>query len=467
VTERRGNRRPDDAVPAGPEVAEVRADAADPETRLEISKRAIEQLELERDRLERLLLRLPSLLAELDPERLTTGVVDAARELTGARFGVVLPAASERATVRFVGLTREDFAEPPAVGRAPVLAGALVTGQTLRVDDVAAWAQSEETARSYGILADGRLVRSWLATPVRSRDGGVLGVVYLGHHRAHAFDARHERLVEGLCSQLGASLEHCTLFAERSRVATALSESLLPPLLPPIPGVHAAARYRPSGGKGSGADITGRGNLVGGDFYDLFEISGGCFGLVLGDVSGVGPEAAALTGVARYTVRAVAAPDEAPHGVLTRLNESLLRLGSERFLTAVYATLEPKVDGAVPVVVCSGGHPPGLVLRDDESVEVLDQAPGMLLGVFPTVELSDQPVLLRPGDALVFVTDGVLEARDDHGEEFGMDRLAQLLSTCTGRSAAGIARRIERSVLDHRGDRADDDMAIVVLRASM
>ncbi|HTC82658.1 MAG TPA: GAF domain-containing SpoIIE family protein phosphatase [Acidimicrobiia bacterium] len=434
---------------------------ADPEARLEISRRAIEQLEVERDRLERLLLRLPSLLAELDPERLTVGVVDAARELTGARFGLFLPAGSERATVSFVGLTRDDFAVPPAVGRAPVLAGALVTGQTLRVDDVALWAKGEEAARSYGILGDGRLVRSWLAAPVPGRDGAILGVVYLGHHRAHAFDARHERLVDGLSAQLGVALEHCTLFAERSRVAHALSESLLPPLLPPIPGVHAAARYRPSG-----ADATGRGNLVGGDFYDLFEMAGGHFGLVLGDVSGVGPEAAALTGVARYTVRAVAAPDEAPCGVLTRLNEALLRLGSERFLTAVYATLAPKADGVVPVVLCSGGHPPGLVLRDDESVEILDRANGTLLGVFPSVDLTDQPVLLRPGDALVLVTDGVLEARDDNGEEFGCERLAALLSTCTGRSAAGIARRIERSVLDHRGERADDDMAIVVLRAS-
>ena len=192
----------------------------------------------------------------------------------------------------------------------------------------------------------------------------------------------------------------------------------------------------------------------------------GGFGLVLGDVSGVGPEAAALTGVARYTVRAVAAPEEAPCGVLARLNEALLRLGSERFLTAVYATLEPKGD-VVSVVICSGGHPPGLILRDDESVEVLDQATGMLLGVFPDPELSDQPVLLRAGDALVFVTDGVLEARDDQGVEYGVDRLAQLLSTCTGRSAAGIARRIERSVLDHRGERADDDLAVVVLRASV
>jgi serine phosphatase RsbU (regulator of sigma subunit)/putative methionine-R-sulfoxide reductase with GAF domain len=440
---------------------------ADPDARLEMARRAIEQLEEERDRLEALLLRLPSLLAELDPDRLTVSVVEAARELTNARFGLFLPAGSERATVSFVGLTREDFAEPPAVGRAPVLAAALLSGQTIRVDDVTTWTQGGDNARSYGILADGRLVRSWLAVPVRSRgDDTVLGVVYLGHHRAHAFDARHERLVDGLCFQLAGALDHCALFAERSRVATALSESLLPPLLPAIPGVDAAARYRPSGGARTG-EAGGRGNLVGGDFYDLFEIRSGRFGLVLGDVSGVGPEAAALTGVARYTVRAVAGPGDAPCGVLARLNEALLRLGSERFLTAVYATFDAKSGDGVPIVLCSGGHPPGLVLRDDESVECLDRHTGTLLGVFPTVDLSDQEVVLRPGDALVLVTDGVLEARDDDGHEFGVERLEVLLATCAGRSAEGIARRIERSVLDHRGERADDDMAIVVVRASI
>jgi hypothetical protein len=427
-----------------------------------MTRRAVEQLQAERDRLERLLLRLPALLAELDPERLSIGVVDAARELTGARFGLFLAAGSERATVSFVGLTREDFAAPPAVGRAPVLAGAMLSGASLRVDDVGVWAQGEDAARQYGVLADGRLVRSWLAAPVRGRGRAILGVVYLGHHRAHAFDARHERLVDGLCSQLGGALEHCALFAERSRVANALSESLLPPLLPAIAGVDAAARYRPSG-----TDTGDRTNLVGGDFYDLFEIHDGCFGLLLGDVSGVGPEAAALTGVARYTVRAVAEAEGKPCSVLTRLNEALLRLGSERFLTAVYATLEPKADGVVPVALCSGGHPPAVVLRDDESVEILDRAAGMLLGVFPTVELSDDDIVLQPGDALVLVTDGVLEARDDDGREFGYQRLGELLATCGGRSAEGIARRIERSVLDHRGDRADDDLAIVVLRAAV
>ena len=291
--------------------------------------------------------------------------------------------------------------------------------------------------------------------------------MYFGHHRSHAFDARHERLVAGLCSQLGGALEHCALFAERSRVATALSESLLPPLLPTIPGLDAAARYRPSGGTHSGAEPGGRGNVVGGDFYDLFEVGDGRFGLVLGDVSGVGPEAAALTGVARYTIRAVAEPGEAPCTVLTKLNEALLRLARNGSSPPSTPRFEPKADGVVPVVVCSGGHPPGLVLRDDESVECLDRANGTLLGVFPTVDLSDQRVELRPGDALVFVTDGVLEARDDDGQEFGLERLEALLATCAGRSAEGIARRIERSVLDHRGERADDDMAIVVLRASV
>jgi serine phosphatase RsbU (regulator of sigma subunit) len=440
----------------------VTDEAAAAEPALEISRRAIEQLQSERDRLEGLLLRLPSLLAELDPERLSVGVVEAARELTGARFGLFLAAGSERATLSFVGLTRDDFAAPPAVGRAPVLAGALLTGESLRVDDVAIWAKGEEAARSYGVLADGRVVRSWLAAPVRGRGDTILGVVYLGHHRPHAFDARHERLVAGLCSQLGSALDHCALFAERSRVASALSESLLPPLLPPVPGLDAAARYRPSG-----AGAHGRGNLVGGDFYDLFEITQGRFGLLLGDVSGVGPEAAALTGVARYTVRAVAEAEAAPAAVLTRLNEALLRLGSDRFLTAIYATLEPKDDGLVPVTISSGGHPPALVLRDDETIEVLDDAAGMLLGVFSSVELTDGHADLNPGDALVLVTDGVLEARDDGGDEFGLGRLTDLLTTCAGRSAEGIARRIERSVLDHRGDRADDDIAVVVLRASV
>ncbi len=420
------------------------------------ARRVIEQLEAERERLEGLLLRLPTLVAELDPDRLAEGITDAARELAGARFGLYLPSTNERATLTFVGCSREDFAEAPAIGRAPVLAAALESDRALCIDDVTSRVRGEDAARAYGVLADGRLVRSWLAVPVHGRVGNRLGTVFLGHHRAHAFPARQQELVEGLCSQLGVALEHASLFEERSRVATALQKTLLPPLLPEIPGVDIAARYR----------ATGAGNLVGGDFYDVFETESGNWAVVLGDVSGFGPEAAALTGLARYTLRALTAMADHPSEVLVALNEAMLRqAAAERFLTAVFACLAPK-RGLLEVTLASGGHPPALVLRDDESVEVLDGSPGTLLGVFPDVRLTDQPLTLFPGDALVLYTDGVIEARSENGEEFGLERLEQLLTTCAGRSAAGIARRIERAVLEHRGERTDDDVAIMVLRAA-
>ncbi|MDQ3945662.1 MAG: SpoIIE family protein phosphatase [Actinomycetota bacterium] len=427
----------------------------DLDARLEMSRRALEQLEAERERLEGLLLRLPSLLAELDPDRLAEGVAEAARQLVGARFALFLPAGRERATLTFAGLTRNDFAEVPAVGRAPVLAGVLWAEHAVRIDDVATWAQGEEAARVYGVLADGRLVRSWLAVPVLGRTGRVLAALYLGHHRAHAFTPRHEELVEGLAHQLGVALEHAALFSERTRVAAALQETLLPPLLPDIPGADMAARYR----------ATGAGNLVGGDFYDIFEVMPGTWGLVLGDVAGFGPEAAALTGVARYTVRAIASAVQGPADVLAELNDAVLRqASSDRFLTAIFASIEPQPDH-LAVTLAIGGHPPPLVLRDDESLEWVDDSSGVLLGVFPEVALVNQRLVLHPGDAVVLYTDGVIEARNETGEEFGLERLSELLATCGGRSAEGIARRIERSVLDHRGERTEDDVAIVVLRA--
>jgi GAF domain-containing protein len=180
-----------------------------PEHRLEMQRRAIEKLEGERDRLERLLLRLPSLMGELDVGKLVRGVVEAAVELAGARFGA-FAAADDEEPVVFVGASgpAPAFTETPALRAAPLLAGALWSGEAVLVDDVTSWASRDHGARAYGVFADGRLVRSWLAVPVRGRGGAVLGAVYLGHHRAHAFSARQHELVGGLCSQLGVAMEN-------------------------------------------------------------------------------------------------------------------------------------------------------------------------------------------------------------------------------------------------------------------
>ncbi|MGH9278286.1 MAG: PP2C family protein-serine/threonine phosphatase [Acidimicrobiales bacterium] len=263
-----------------------------------------------------------------------------------------------------------------------------------------------------------------------------------------------------LCDQLGVMLDNAELFAERSRVALALQRTLLPPLLPEIPAVDLAAAYRPA----VSASGVGGSSLVGGDFYDVFELGEGSWGLVVGDVRGIGPEAASLTGLARYTVRAVAPEVVSPAEVLGRLNEAMRQVEpNERFCTAVYTLVTPQ-PGGVDVTLASAGHPPALLLRDDESVEELP-ASGLMLGVFADARFVDQRVRLEPGDAMVLYTDGAIEARDSGGGQFGSDRLARVLSTCAGRSAGGIARRLELAVLDHRGDRSADDLAIVVVRA--
>ena len=420
---------------------------------LRTAKAAVDDLLDQRRRLLDLVVRLPALLSEQDTVRLVAGVTQACRELTGAWFGLYVPTEAEAEPI-LTGIEWDDFTERPDVGNAPLLAGPRIHGQPHSVADVAAWARDDRLSRAYGTLADGRLVRSWVIAPVPTGAGGLAGVLYLGHPRPHAFGAEAESVAAGLCTHLGAAIAHAEVAAERDRVASALEATLLPPVLPRIAGVDLAARYSAAGR-----------NDVGGDFYDAFSLGKDQWAVVLGDVSGSGPDAAALTGIARYSIRAIAPDLPSPAAVLGRLNEALLRQAADdRFLTAVLVCLRP-VPGCVQLQLACGGHPPALILRDDESVTVLDQAPGLILGTLDGSDFVDVDVTLRPGDALVLYTDGVTEARNAAGEQFGQDRLVALLATCAGRSAAGIARRIELATMAH-SPTMSDDLAVVVLRAT-
>ena len=420
-----------------------------------LSAPLVDRLAADRDRLEKLLLRLPAIHAEVEGERVVSQLAEAARELMAADFSIFVGVTGEsplHVLVRGPGVAFEDV---PAPSLAPLLAASFTGGPALRVDDTTRWALSEDATRPYGSLRGGQVVRSYLAASVTSRTGGVLGALFLGHHQARVFDDRDERLLDALAAHLAVALEKAELLAERAQVATVLQETLLPPLLPAVPHVDSGARYRP----------TGSGNLVGGDFYDFFATGENEWGVVMGDVSGVGPEAAALTGIARYTIRAVAA-DEGPTGVLRALNDALnnQRTG-DRFCTAVYLRLVPGAAG-VDVTLANAGHPPALILRDDGRVEPVSGETGMLLGLFPDASIVDQPVRLHPGDAIVLYTDGVIEARNpDTGEFFGQERLESLLSQCAGRTADGIARRLELAVIDHQSGQTLDDVAILVVRS--
>jgi serine phosphatase RsbU (regulator of sigma subunit) len=162
-------------------------------------------------------------------------------------------------------------------------------------------------------------------------------------------------------------------------------------------------------------------------------------------------------------VRALSAAGVSPTETITKLNETLRRFSMpERFCTLFYAHLRPSETSLV-VDAVSAGHPPALVVRDDERVDACG-ARGLALGLFDEIPLRGDQLVLGPGDALVVYTDGIIESRDGAGRPFGEDSLAALLATSTGRSAAAIARRIELAALDHQAHVDGDDMAVVVVR---
>ena len=205
----------------------------------------------------------------------------------------------------------------------------------------------------------------------------------------------------------------------------------------------------------------GEGTTVGGDLYDLFPVEDE-WALVVGDVCGKGAEAAALTGMVRYTLRAESVHHSSPCEVLRLLNDAILRqLGDGRFCTVLHGRVTVG-DGRARLVLASAGHPPPLVLRAGGRVETVP-AGGPLLGVVPAVVHPDVIVTLGPGDALVCFTDGVTEGRGPDGM-FGDERLAELLRESAGLDAGAIVDRIVDVAVEYQGGRSQDDLAVLALR---
>jgi PAS domain S-box-containing protein len=233
-----------------------------------------------------------------------------------------------------------------------------------------------------------------------------------------------------------------------AHVARTLQASLLPPSLPEVPGIDLASVYR----------AAGEGNEVGGDFYDVFELADGRWALTLGDVCGKGPEAAVLTALARYTLRAAAMRSGSPGAVLHVLNEALQRQHPESFCTVACLVLDPERHR---VTVASGGHPDALLLDERGNVTELE-ARGPLLGPLPEWRGVERTLDLSVGDVLVLYSDGVTEARRER-EFFGEERLHDALRGAVGLDAAGVVARLETAVLDFAGT-LSDDLAILAAR---
>ena len=240
---------------------------------------------------------------------------------------------------------------------------------------------------------------------------------------------------------------------DKAAANRALQRSLLPPNEPEVPGIDYGVIYEPAG----------EANEVGGDFYDLFPISDGAYGFAIGDVCGTGPNAAAVTGLARHALRLLAREGLSGPAVLQGRNSAIHDEGARsRFLTLLYGELRPREDGSAELKVVCAGHPLPLRLRQDGTVEPAAE-PQPLLGVLEDLELYEQTVTLDPGDVLLCVTDGVTERREG-SRMLGDDGLAEVLTTCTGLTAGAVAARIMRAVERFASDAPSDDMAILAMR---
>jgi serine phosphatase RsbU (regulator of sigma subunit) len=306
------------------------------------------------------------------------------------------------------------------------------------------------TATSPPLLGEGepRPARLSASLTRRGKDLGVLEVV---DANGREFTPRDEAILTQLAQLTSVAISNAQLYERDRTIARTLQRSLRPGGLPPVPGLSAAVRFRPAG----------EGIELGGDFYDLFAAGDGAWTALIGDVQGKGPDAAAVTALARHTMRAAAAYESRPSGVLALLHRALRdQTGDEgRFCTVCYAHLRVGRDRVGLELAC-GGHPLPLVVHPDGRVTPVGRL-GTLLGSDIEPLLTDVAVTLGPGEVLVLYTDGVTEVRRRRQEVFGHRELVALLGTCAGLPPDAVADRVEAAVVTASEGRLRDDMAIL------
>jgi sigma-B regulation protein RsbU (phosphoserine phosphatase) len=324
---------------------------------------------------------------------------------------------------------------------------------------------------------------SGIALELRAADGSRLPVLVTSQVktgsdgqplliRTTVFDARDRRAYENEllrarkeaekaraeAEQARAEAEHARQAAEGEharlrQVMAILQKSLLPPELPQIPGMQAAAYYH-----------TASADQLGGDFYDLFPLNQGQWGFFLGDVCGKGPQAAAVTSLTRYTLRTAFQHTTDPATALDTLNTALYEryTGTDpRYCTTIAGIITPHGD-SLHVTLASGGHPPALLLRADRTTAFLPTPGGLLVGIMPHPHFTTATTTLNPGDTILLYTDGLTEARTADGPRYSEDHLHAFARTLAPADARQTITALTR-LLESFGTGLDDDTALLAL----
>jgi serine phosphatase RsbU (regulator of sigma subunit)/HAMP domain-containing protein len=365
---------------------------------------------------------------------------------------VVVALRADAGTVWFVDGRSGDLLETPvgdpASGGAAVrrlapgqgVAGRVaVAARSMTVADPAQLAAIDPDLAREGALAT-------MAVALRA-GGKVIGVVQVSSRGHREFTSHDVRLLEAFADRVALAVDNAKAFGHQLELAEIIQRSLLPPAHVRLPGVTVAGRYLAS-------------HEVGGDFYAVLPLRDHRVGLAVADVTGKGIPAATLSARARYLLEAFAGEGREPDAVLARLNRVLALDGESKYMSLFYGVLDP---GCGRLVFANAGHHPPLLLRAGSRAPAPLEVPGLLLGVDAGAAYETAEVAVKPGDLLLLFTDGVTEARNRDGKQFGEQGIAAVLQRFSGASPEELTDRVMEAVAAWGGpDPADDQTAVVV-----
>lgn len=303
--------------------------------------------------------------------------------------------------------------------------------------------------------------RSLLAVPLYDQ-GVALNMVVLGRKDAGAFDPRQFPEYVWMANLFGRATHNLVLSEQvkaayevvdrEMQVVGDIQRALLPAELPKIPSMDLAAHYETS-------------SRAGGDYYDFFPLDGGRWGIVIADVSGHGTPAAVVMAITHALAHTHPGPPDPPGETLAYVNHHLAKhytVGFGTFVTAFYGIYDSA--NRELTYACAGHNPPRVKRCGDGGVFALDRSGNLPLGITIDTHFEESTQTLRPGDQIVFYTDGITEAFSPEGEMFGVQRLDAVIGGCRD-NAADIIEAVLRAVADFTaGAPADDDRTVLVAK---
>jgi len=329
------------------------------------------------------------------------------------------------------------------------------TGEVLNIPD----AYVDPRFNQHFDKVSGFRTRSILTAPMLNPQQKIIGVVQLLNKKDGPFTFRDERLLTAMASQAAISIENARLYQQEIQqqlinreleTAHAIQASFLPDRIPKYDGWDIGAVWRPI-------------RNVAGDFYDFYELEDGRLAVVIADVSGKGIPAALFMALSVTVLRFGMTMNLAPDEVTRRANEMIIsEQRSRMFATTLIAYITPHTG---EIQYSSGGHNPALLYRREESCCEYISAPGVAIGIFKNADFELKITHMKIGDIFVMYTDGITEVINDHEEEFGEERLEELVIQHTTSSAQTIATRILEAIIDFAGEQdLFDDATLLVIK---